>query len=324
MFRFDGHFLYYHRLKYFFLIKDLQSNFEWEPMPTSGLIGKSVEIRCLPPEGDPKPNIYWLKNGHSLDKSNKRVIVSHEGSLLINEVRISDAANYTCVAENIADKRLSDVAQLTVVANMGWSEWSNWTECESLNLIKCGEGTQKRSRKCLNPPTINNAIGCDGFPSQTITCYVPCGQNNNDDDTEAIASFSSNNDKFNFQEQHDEVRDEVVMSQNKVKKGFFWSQWSSWSMICDSECKRPRKRECKRGYMSNGKLVTVANQDEETIFVKKETRKQQCPGKDIEYGNCTFYCEPVTKQVTLETKTTTKGKFDIVNLKQNRFLIFVE
>ncbi len=294
----------------------MESNFEWEPMPTSGLIGKSVEIRCLPPEGDPKPNVYWLKNGHTLDKSNKRVIVSHEGSLLINEVRISDAANYTCVAENLAGKRLSDAAQLTVSANMGWSEWSNWTECETLALVKCGEGTQKRFRKCLNPPTINNAIGCDGFPSQTITCYKQCEQNNNMDAESIASSVSFNDEKFNLQEQQDTMIEKVVSSQSKIKHGFFWTHWSSWSMMCDSECQRSRKRECKKGYMANGKLITTGNEENEIVNFKKESKKA-CLGKEIEYGNCTFYCEPVTKQSTLETKTTTKGIVYLLKIKRH-------
>ena len=83
-------------------------------MTTSGILGKSVEIRCLPPEGEPKPNVYWLKNGLAIEKNSQRILVSHEGSLLINEVRMSDTGNYTCVAENRAGKRVSDSAQLTV------------------------------------------------------------------------------------------------------------------------------------------------------------------------------------------------------------------
>lgn len=164
---------------------DINHNFEWEPMPTTGLIGKSAEIRCLAPDGEPKPQIHWLKNSMPIDKSHqKRYIVSHDGSLLINDVRASDAANYTCVAENVAGKRFSEPAMFTVSANRGWSEWSNWTSCELLadqsstdltsSSSECGEGVQKRTRICLNPPTLNNALGCDGFPVQSVSCYIPC------------------------------------------------------------------------------------------------------------------------------------------------------
>ena len=142
-------------------------------MATSGLIGKSVEIRCLAPEGEPKPTLYWLKNQVAIERTSKRLLVSHEGSLLINEIRASDAGNYTCVAENIAGKRVSDAALLSVAEDRGWSEWSAWSEC--LTGGGCDvEGVQTRKRTCLNPPTVNNAIGCDGFPEQSVACYLPC------------------------------------------------------------------------------------------------------------------------------------------------------
>ena len=282
-------------------MSDLQSNFEWEPMPTSGLLGKSVEIRCLPPEGDPKPNIHWLKNGLPLEKSNKRIIVSHEGSLLINDIRITDSANYTCVAENIAGKRLSDPAQLTVTENKGWSDWSNWTECTTSSASKCGEGIQKRYRTCLNPPTVNNAIGCDGFPYQSITCYIPC--NSNSILENIIPSIEK---KVNHLS---DVKVASMQNQAKTQEvdevGYWWTQWSSWSMVCNADCMRPRKRECKHGVLSHGKLAALP--DERSDLSAKINK---CPGTDIEYGNCTFYCERVTKQNIIETQTNTvKRKF---------------
>lgn len=253
-------------------------------MPTSGLIGKSVEIRCLPPDGEPKPALYWLRNGQPIEKSNKRVLVSHEGSLLINEVRISDSGNYTCVAENLAGKRFSDPAQLTVSENKGWGEWSNWTECSSLSSINCGEGAQKRYRTCQNPPTINNAIGCDGFPSQTITCYIPCN------------SASLLIDNVQDRQLNDVLIDsKPIISQyssqyttNEI--GYWWTQWSSWSMVCNADCMRSRRRECKPGYLSSsGKLIPVADEKLDPIVKIKK-----CAGLDVEYSNCTFYCEKIS------------------------------
>jgi hypothetical protein len=75
---------------------------------------KSVEIRCLAPEGEPRPSLAWLKNGVPIERSSKRLIISHEGSLLINEIRATDAGNYTCVASNVAGTRHSDAALLQV------------------------------------------------------------------------------------------------------------------------------------------------------------------------------------------------------------------
>lgn len=203
----------------------IEEYFEWEPMTTSGLIGKSAEIRCLSPRGDPKPSIQWLKNGTPIKKSNKRIIISHEGSLLINEVRINDSANYTCVAKNIAGVRSSDPAFLTVTENKGWNEWSPWTKCD-VKYNDCGEGVKKRTRRCLNPPTINNAIGCEGFPEQQITCYKPCSSHN-----------VHNNPNITFLKLEKKIVKELVEEEK-------WSEWSPWSMICSSDCTRSRKRQC--------------------------------------------------------------------------------
>lgn len=49
------------------------------------------------------------------------MIVSSEGNLLIGQARLQDTANYTCVAENVAAKRLSDPALLTVYGKFYFS-----------------------------------------------------------------------------------------------------------------------------------------------------------------------------------------------------------
>lgn len=78
-----------------------------------------MQIRCHPPPGVPPPQVYWLKNGLPLE-SDTNVIVSTEGHLLVSQARLQDTANYTCVAENIAAKRISDPALLTVYGTFHW------------------------------------------------------------------------------------------------------------------------------------------------------------------------------------------------------------
>ena len=59
--------------------------------------------------------VYWLKDGEPVDAdADINVIISNEGNLIISQVRLSDAANYTCVAQNVASRRLSEPAQLIV------------------------------------------------------------------------------------------------------------------------------------------------------------------------------------------------------------------
>ncbi len=47
-----------------------------------------------------------------------------------------------------------------------------------------------------------------------------------------------------------------------------WSEWSPWSMICNSDCTRSRKRECN-------------SQD-----------LNACRGPDAEIDKCPYDCEP--------------------------------
>jgi len=107
-----------------------------------------MELRCLPPAGVPPPTVSWLKNGQPVFPADTTsggivgsgaggsggggaapsapvassgssgagggVFVSGDGHLLIGRARLSDQANYTCVAENIAGKRQTEPVQLTV------------------------------------------------------------------------------------------------------------------------------------------------------------------------------------------------------------------
>lgn len=76
--------------------------------------GQSTELRCLPPMGVPPPRVYWLRNNIPVDIEPDTLLVSSEGHLLIGQAKLSHQANYTCVAENIAAKRLSEPVSLTV------------------------------------------------------------------------------------------------------------------------------------------------------------------------------------------------------------------
>jgi len=59
--------------------------------------------------------VFWLKDGERLDVDNDiNLIISHEGSLIVSQARLVDSGNYTCGAENVAGRRLSDTAALTV------------------------------------------------------------------------------------------------------------------------------------------------------------------------------------------------------------------
>ncbi|XP_064421809.1 immunoglobulin superfamily DCC subclass member 4 [Latimeria chalumnae] len=68
-------------------------------------------------EGEPAPNIYWMKNGQSL-MSNGRVKIQVRGSLVINQIGLEDAGYYQCIAENSLGMACA-TAKLSVIVREG-------------------------------------------------------------------------------------------------------------------------------------------------------------------------------------------------------------
>lgn len=97
----------------FFVLADLKKQFDSPPYSQTVEIDRQTEMRCHPPQGVPPPRVYWLRNGVPLE-TDTNIIVSSEGHLLVGQARLQDTANYTCVAENVAARRVSEPALLTV------------------------------------------------------------------------------------------------------------------------------------------------------------------------------------------------------------------
>ncbi|XP_043526153.1 netrin receptor UNC5C-like isoform X3 [Frieseomelitta varia] len=148
----------------------LKKQFESPPYSVSVEAGQSTELRCLPPVGVPPPRVYWLRNNVPVDTESDTLLVSSEGHLLVGQAKLSHQANYTCVAENIAAKRLSEPVSLTVYVKGGWSAWSAWSECHS----RCAKGGQKRTRTCTNPAPMNGGQPCMGPSQQKMDCNIAC------------------------------------------------------------------------------------------------------------------------------------------------------
>lgn len=111
----------------------MKKQFETAPHPKAVEVGKQVEMRCIPPDALPPAKVYWLKNNLPLEQGDTNIIVSNEGHLLISQARLQDTANYTCVAENIAAKRHSDPAMLTV-----YGELFVHVQCNTVGIIEYG------------------------------------------------------------------------------------------------------------------------------------------------------------------------------------------
>lgn len=159
------------------IVAFIRKHFTENPYSRSVELERQVELRCLAPEGIPPPDVTWQKNGVQVEpkREGSNLIVSSEGHLLVVQARLADMGNYTCVSENVAGKRISDTAVLTVLVNGGWSSWSSWSECTSTGQPNsCGRGNQKRTRLCTNPTPLNGGRTCQGSNVQKGDCTSIC------------------------------------------------------------------------------------------------------------------------------------------------------
>ena len=93
---------------------DLKKHFPREPVHTSIEAGFPLQLQCLPPDGAPLPEVFWLRNGQPVEANGRDYIISNDGALIINLANIDDSGNYTCGAKNLAARRLSSSATLQV------------------------------------------------------------------------------------------------------------------------------------------------------------------------------------------------------------------
>ena len=84
-------------------------------MDTRVASGDTAILKCIPPRGNPKPRLIWLKNGQALvPDRDARWHTTEVGSLVIEAVQKSDEADYACRAENMVGAKDSDSARLSV------------------------------------------------------------------------------------------------------------------------------------------------------------------------------------------------------------------
>ena len=89
------------------------------------------------------------------------VIISNEGNLIISQVRFNDAGNYTCVAQNVASRRLSEPAQLNVYGMI--PRLSSQSSVASIHFL--GEGAKFYPSRVGGRSFGPKGVGFFGCPS---------------------------------------------------------------------------------------------------------------------------------------------------------------
>lgn len=149
--------------------QDIKKHFSDYPSPIRVGIGSRTEIHCSPPMAMPTPNVTWIKNGIGL-VSSQSVIILDDHALLFPHITIQDIGNYSCAAENIAGRRITEPIFVDVYADGGWSHWGAWSDCKCYGQKSNG---QKRTRTCTNPLPLNGGASCGGpIMQKTPDCMI--------------------------------------------------------------------------------------------------------------------------------------------------------
>ncbi|BFZ04959.1 hypothetical protein BsWGS_07997 [Bradybaena similaris] len=102
----------------------LNEEFEKEPESQTVTEGEVLTIDCMPPQGNPEPEVSWIKDGESF----KAVNIVQNNVIVFTEAELEHTGEYICVAENVAGRRQSSAIIVEVKAKSDASSTNEDTD----------------------------------------------------------------------------------------------------------------------------------------------------------------------------------------------------
>ncbi|XP_074601583.1 netrin receptor UNC5D-like isoform X1 [Brevipalpus obovatus] len=252
----------------------IRLNFINEPSPQTVKLGDQVHLLCTPPEGFPKPSIYWLKNGKSIG-SNSLISAAikklhHSESKRKKSHRSPD---FDVVLDEADDDDIDDDKDEDEKIPLT-SEDSNYEISHDGSLIiksvrsedqanySCAAANVAAVRHSASASVLVYVNGSWSDWSPWSNCSVKCGRGVQKRYRECSALLAMNG--------HSDCIGESVQVMDCtipcVPIDGQWSQWDSWS-LCSHECQQFRRRKCNNPPPKYG--------------------GRDCSGLDLHRKNCT-------------------------------------
>ena len=100
-----------------------------------------------------------INNGHSVDRQTGLRSQNSDPLLnIVNKIVRKKSSKLFWISPSTSAEEAQD--------DGSWSPWSSWSSCSTT----CGEGAQRRSRDCADPPPSQGGTECPGSDEEMRSC----------------------------------------------------------------------------------------------------------------------------------------------------------